>query len=150
MSSAIDLVDLVPVPRAVDGPKRCGVVIDENTTVWAAPGTEGTERWLRATLGAAFGVPLRPGPQGVRDSVQLCLDDTMEPEAYKLSVLATWGIEIRGGSPAGVFWGAQTLRQLLGRHAFRRTPVRPGIMYGVPHQIIEDAPASAGAVSCST
>lgn len=140
MSSAIDLVDLVPVPRAVDGPKRCGVFVDEHTTVWAAPGTEGTERWLRATLGAAFGVPLRPGPRDVRDSLRLSLDDTMEPEAYRLSVLATWGIEIRGGSPAGVFWGAQTLRQLLGRHAFRRAPVRPGISYGVPHQIIEDAP----------
>ncbi|WP_020132416.1 beta-N-acetylhexosaminidase [Streptomyces sp. 303MFCol5.2] len=140
MSSAIDLVDLVPVPRSVDGPKRCGVVVDEHTTVWAEPGTEGTERWLRATLGAAFGVPLRPGPRDARDSLRLCLDDTMEPEAYKLSVLATWGIEIRGGSPAGVFWGAQTLRQLLGRHAFRRAPVRPGISYGVPHQIIEDAP----------
>ncbi|WP_327315410.1 beta-N-acetylhexosaminidase [Streptomyces sp. NBC_01235] len=136
----IDLIDLVPAPRAVNGPKRCGVVIDEDTTVWAGPGTEGTERWLRATLGAAFGVPLRPGPQDARDSVRLCLDDTLEPEAYKLSVLAYWGIEIRGGGPAGVFWGAQTLRQLLGRHAFRRAPVRPGIMYGIPHQIIEDAP----------
>ncbi|OQR59617.1 beta-N-acetylhexosaminidase [Streptomyces maremycinicus] len=135
-----DLVGLVPAPRAVDGSRHGGVDLDENTTLWAVPGTEGTERWLRATLGAAFGLPLRPGPRDVRDCVRLCLDDTMEPEAYRLSVLATSGIEIRGGSPAGVFWGAQTLRQLLGPHAFRRAPVRPGAGIGVPHRIIEDAP----------
>ena len=119
---------------------RCGVVFDEGTTVWAAPGTEGTERWLRATLGAALGLPLRPGPQDARDSVRLLLDDSLEPEAYRLSAVSTWGVEIRGGGPAGVFWGAQTLRQLLGPEAFRRAPVRPGIRYGIPHQIIEDSP----------
>ncbi|MFK0155418.1 beta-N-acetylhexosaminidase [Streptomyces sp. NPDC090499] len=132
--------DLIPAPRAVEGPMRCGVLFDEGTTLWAAPGTEGTERWLRATLGAALGLPLRPGPQDARDSVRLLLDDSLEPEAYRLSAVATWGVEIRGGGPAGVFWGAQTLRQLLGPEAFRRAPVRPGIRYGVPHQIIEDAP----------
>lgn len=129
---------------------RCGVVFDDDTALWAGPGTEATERWLRSTLGAALGLPLRPGSEGARDSVQLLLDETLEPEAYRLGVVANRGVEIRGGSAAGVFWGAQTLRQLLGRHAFRRAPVRPGIRYGIPHQIIEDAPASAGGASCST
>ncbi|MFG3017037.1 beta-N-acetylhexosaminidase [Streptomyces sp. NPDC048254] len=133
-------VDLIPAPRAIEGPMRCGVLFDEDTTLWAAPGTEGTERWLRSTLGAALGLPLRPGTEDARDCVRLCLDDSLEPEAYRLSVIATWGVEIRGGGPAGVFWGAQTLRQLLGPEAFRRAPVRPGIRYGIPHQIIEDAP----------
>ncbi|MEH0544672.1 beta-N-acetylhexosaminidase [Streptomyces sp. B21-105] len=133
-------MDLVPAPRTVEGPMRCGVVFDEDTTLWAAPGTQTTELWLRATLGAALGLTLRPGPPDARGGVRLCLDDTLEPEAYRLSVVATRGVEIRGGGPAGVFWGAQTLRQLLGPEAFRRAPVRPGIRYGVPHQIVEDAP----------
>lgn len=128
---------------------RCGVELDAETTLWAAPGTDATERWLRATLGAALGLPLPPGPQDARNAVRLLLDDTLEPEAYKLSVVVNWGIEIRGGSAAGVFWGAQTLRQLLGPDAFRRAPVRPGRTYGIAHQIIEDAPDSRGAASCS-
>ncbi|MFF4724391.1 beta-N-acetylhexosaminidase [Streptomyces mirabilis] len=132
--------DVIPAPRAVEGPMRCGVELDAGTTLWAAPGTDATERWLRATLGAALGLPLRPGPQDARNAVRLLLDDTLEPEAYKLGVVVDWGIEIRGGGAAGVFWGAQTLRQLLGPDAFRRAPVRPGRTYGIAHQIIEDAP----------
>ncbi|MFE4623850.1 beta-N-acetylhexosaminidase [Streptomyces mirabilis] len=132
--------DVIPAPRAVEGPMRCGVELDAETTLWAAPGTDTTERWLRATLGAALGLPLRPGPQDARNAVRLLLDDTLEPEAYKLGVVVNWGIEIRGGGAAGVFWGAQTLRQLLGPDAFRRALVRPGRTYGIAHQIIEDAP----------
>ncbi|MFD9005165.1 beta-N-acetylhexosaminidase [Streptomyces sp. NPDC059582] len=132
--------DLIPAPRTMAGPMSCGVALDEDTTVWAAPGTGGTERWLRGTLGPALGLSLPPGPEDAPGSLRLRLDDTLEPEAYKLAVNATWGIEIRGGSAAGVFWGAQTLRQLLGPDAFRRAPVRPGVTYGIPHQTIEDGP----------
>ncbi|MER6030601.1 beta-N-acetylhexosaminidase [Streptomyces sp. NPDC001851] len=134
------MTDVIPAPRAIEGPMRCGVLLDDDTTLWAAPGTETTERWLRTTLGAALGLPLRPGPEDARGGVRLLLDDSLEAEAYRLGVAAGRGVEIRGGDPAGVFWGAQTLRQLLGPEAFRRAPVRPGRTAGIPHQTIEDAP----------
>jgi hexosaminidase len=132
--------DLIPAPRALDGPLRCGFVFDERTTLWAGPGTGTTERWLRSVLGPALDLALPPGPEDSPQAVRLRVDDTLEPEAYRLAVSATWGVEIRGGDPAGVFWGAQTLRQLLGPEAFRRAPVRPGTRYGIPHQTVEDAP----------
>jgi len=132
--------ELIPAPTAVQGAGRCGFLFEADTALWGEPGTEGTQRWLRATLGAALGLPLPPGEEGARNTVALRLDGTLPPEAYRLEVVATWGVVITGGSPAGVFWGAQTLRQLLGPVAFRRAPVRPDMTYGVPHQTIDDAP----------
>jgi hexosaminidase len=132
--------ELIPAPTAVTDPGRCGFPFETDTGLWGEPGTEGTQRWLRSTLGAALGLLLPPGEEGARNTVALRLDDTLPPEAYRLEVVATWGVVITGGSPAGVFWGAQTLRQLLGPAAFRRAPVRPDMTYGVPHQTIHDAP----------
>ncbi|MFJ8142048.1 beta-N-acetylhexosaminidase [Streptomyces sp. NPDC096013] len=132
--------ELIPAPTAVEGPTRPGFAFEADTALWGEPGTEGTQRWLRTTLGAALGLPLPPGEEGARNAVALRLDDTLAPEAYRLEVTATWGVVITGGGPAGVFWGAQTLRQLLGPAAFRRAPVRPGTTYGVPAQAIDDAP----------
>lgn len=133
-------MDLIPAPSAIEGPTRCGVLLDSRTALWAAPGTGTTERWLRSTLGGALGLPLPPGEEEGTNTVRLRLDDALEPEAYQLSVVTNWGIEIRGGSAAGVFWGAQTLRQLIGADAFRRAPIRPDVQYGIAHQTIRDAP----------
>jgi hexosaminidase len=137
----MDMMDkgLIPAPLAVEGAARGRFALDADTALWAAPGTETTERWLRSTLGTALGLPLRPGPQDAPGAVRLLLDDTLEPEAYRLGV-GDGGVEIRGGEAAGVFWGAQTLRQLLGPDAFRRAPIRPRATYGIEHQVIEDAP----------
>ncbi|MFJ4517116.1 beta-N-acetylhexosaminidase [Streptomyces sp. NPDC088817] len=134
------MTDVIPAPRAAAGSPDRAVPLDRSTTLWAAEGTGGTERWLRGTLGAALGLPLAPGAEDDPDSVRLRLDDTLEPEAYRLAAEPGQGVEIRGGSPAGVFWGAQTLRQLLGPHAFRRAPVRPDAAHAVPAGVIEDAP----------
>ncbi|NUK06008.1 beta-N-acetylhexosaminidase [Streptomyces lunaelactis] len=140
MTSTGTSMDLIPAPRAVDGPSRCGFLPDRGTTLYAGPGTESTERWLRSTLGAALGLPLAPGEERAENSLTLLIDNTLEPEAYRLGVVQSRGVEIRGGSGAGVFWGAQTLRQLLGAEAFRSAPVSPERTHGIPHQVIEDAP----------
>lgn len=140
MTDVTSETELIPAPTAVTDPGRCGFPFETDTALWGEPGTEGTRRWLRSTLGAALGLPLPPGEEGARNTVALRLDAGLPPEAYRLEVVATWGVVITGGSPAGVFWGAQTLRQLLGPAAFRRAPVHPDMTYGVPHQTIHDAP----------
>ena len=68
-------MQLIPAPRAVEGPMRRGVVLDADTTLWAAPGTGTTERWLRFVLGPALGLPFPSGPEDGRNSVRLRLDD---------------------------------------------------------------------------
>ncbi|CAL9514321.1 Beta-hexosaminidase [Streptomyces sp. enrichment culture] len=144
---------LVPAPRAVEErPGEQGFLLTGDTTVCAAPGTGTTERWLRAVLGPALGLPLHPVPHGTRGThdgrdargahgtLRLRLDTALAPEEYRLTVDTGAGADIAGGSAAGVFWGAQTLRQLLGPDAFRRAPVRPGARYAIGPRVVEDRP----------
>ncbi|MFF5333930.1 beta-N-acetylhexosaminidase [Streptomyces sp. NPDC013181] len=133
-------MELIPAPLRADDRGRGGFVLDPSTTIAAAPGTGTTERWLRATLGAAFGLPLAPGPEDAPRAIVLRLDDSLAPEGYRLTTRPDEGVVLTGGSPAGVFWGAQTLRQLLGPEAFRRAPVGDAASHGFGATDIEDAP----------
>ncbi|MFJ6987648.1 MULTISPECIES: beta-N-acetylhexosaminidase [unclassified Streptomyces] len=143
--------DIVPAPRSVREPSgRPGFALGADTALSAGPGTGTAERWLRATLGAAYGLSLPPVAAGAAGgpgasapeggAVRLAVDGSLGAEAYRLDVSAGGGVQIRGGDAAGVFWGAQTLRQLLGPDAFRRAPVRPGAAPVVPAGSVEDAP----------
>ncbi|MFD9289911.1 beta-N-acetylhexosaminidase [Streptomyces sp. NPDC060030] len=134
---------LIPAPLRTGDEGRRGFPLDAATTITAGPGTEGTERWLRSTLGAAFGLPLAPGTAGAEEAantVELRVDPALEPEGYRLAVVPVRGALIAGGSAAGVFWGAQTLRQLLGPQAFRRAPAGPAVRPVIPATEIEDGP----------
>ncbi|MFF4246703.1 beta-N-acetylhexosaminidase [Streptomyces sp. NPDC001822] len=135
--------NLIPAPVRTRGGDSGAFVLDGATTLTAGPGTENTERWLRGTLGAAFGLPLAPAAKGAPSSVntvELQVDPALGPEDYRLGVDAVRGVRITGGGAAGVFWGAQTLRQLLGPEAFRRAPVSPGAARRIPLTEIEDGP----------
>ncbi|MEI5103248.1 beta-N-acetylhexosaminidase [Streptomyces sp. PmtG] len=130
---------LIPAPTRAEGTQGDVLPVDASTTLWAGPGAESTERWLRATLGGAFQLPFAPGPEAAPGGIALRVDESLAPEAYRLTVTGE-GAEIRGGSPAGVFWGAQTLRQLLGPEAFRRAPVAGDAALTLPGGVVEDAP----------
>jgi hexosaminidase len=135
---------LIPAPATCrDIDSAGGFVIDGTTVIDAGPGTEATARWLRGVLGAATGLALPPGAGDDGETVRLRVQPEdaghLGPEGYKLYVNGD-DITIHGGGPAGVFWGAQTLRQLLGPDAFRRAPVAPGRQWLVPGTFVEDAP----------
>lgn len=133
-------MELIPAPVSVGDQGRCGFLMDRATTITGQDGTESTERWLRSTLGAAFGLSLPPGAEGKDNTILLRIDPALEPEGYRLSTGTGQSVVITGGSPAGVFWGAQTLRQLLGPEAFRRAPVSDDVPARVPFADIEDRP----------
>ncbi|MBU7598707.1 beta-N-acetylhexosaminidase [Streptomyces sp. P38-E01] len=127
---------LIPAPVAVR-PAEGALRLDADTALAAAAGTEGVARWLRTTLGAATGWPLLPdGPGPV---VRLELDSQLAAEAHRLTVDES-GVRLVGGSAAGVFWAAQTLRQLLGPVAHRRAPLPGAQTDPLPHGSIEDEP----------
>ncbi|MFV0135721.1 beta-N-acetylhexosaminidase [Streptomyces sp. HMX87] len=130
-------MDVIPRPAQLTAHKGGFFELGPDTALVAGAGTERTERWLRGTLGAATGLPLAPGARD-GDAVRLSLDGDLEAEGYRLTVEAT-GVHLTGGGPAGLFWGAQTLRQLLGPDAFRRAPL-PGRRWRLPLVRVRDAP----------
>ncbi|MBD0708126.1 MULTISPECIES: beta-N-acetylhexosaminidase [unclassified Streptomyces] len=135
--------DLIPAPLSAEAPAGTRhVPFDERTVLDAGPGTEDTARWLRATLGPTTGLSLSDGtgPTAVRLRISEDVHRTHGPEGYRLT---TGGPDatalVEGGGPAGVFWGAQTLRQLLGPDAFRAAPM-PGRNWTLPALSVADRP----------
>jgi len=101
------------------------------------PELAGEAAWLRGAIGPATGVFPGEGP-----GIALVVDaDALPAEGYRLTVAST-GVEVRGGSAAGVFAGLQTLRQLLPADALRRGRVGEG-PWTIPACVIEDAPVYA-------
>ena len=130
--------------------------LGDATTIDAGAGTEGVARWLRSTVGAATGLGLLHAGTGVdlRDGAtpyRLRIDPALGPEGYRTDRRPAERRGSTAAAPAGVFWGAQTLRQLLGPDAFRRAPLGPGAQLDAfPLPPSRTPPASPGAASCST
>ena len=135
------MTELIPAPRGVVAGSG-EVRLTERSRLHAGHGTEGVGRWLRTVLSQATGLPLPEGrtpDETDGDGIGLRLGRGLGPEEYRL-VSDRGGVLVEGGSAAGVFWGAQTLRQLLGPDAFRRAPVRRDGGWAVPHVTVEDGP----------
>ncbi|MEU2716780.1 beta-N-acetylhexosaminidase [Streptomyces sp. NPDC007205] len=139
-------VALIPAPSRVSASLPgggTGYVIDADTEIDATGGTERVARWLRTAVGAATGLPLAPH----RDSGSRILlrirpslaDELGSPEAYQLCADG-YLVCIDGASETGLFWGAQTFRQLLGPEAFRRAPVTGRTEWEIPAVTVRDAP----------
>jgi hexosaminidase len=101
---------------------------------------------LAAELEAATGWRVHRGATGaehghgqVRLAVQPGRLGELKPEGYRLSVSGT-GIDIVAPSPAGVFYGTRTLRQLLPAELLRAAPVRVYDAVHLDGVEIEDEP----------
>ncbi|WP_432072875.1 beta-N-acetylhexosaminidase [Streptomyces wuyuanensis] len=139
-------LELIPAPVRVSASLPgggTGYVIDAETGIEAHPGTERVARWLRSTLGAATGYPFPPhtdsGNRVLLRIVPSLAGELGSPEAYRFTADGLV-VAIDGASEAGVFWGAQTLRQLLGPDAFRRAPAAGRREWKVPAVTVRDAP----------
>jgi len=89
---------------------------------------------LRRELGPT-GLPLLTGGG---TGIELAVDPSLGREAYRLTAGAG-GVRIAGGDRAGVFYGIQTLKQLLPPAVYRR--VAPaGTTWAVAGVEVEDAP----------
>ncbi|MET9776959.1 beta-N-acetylhexosaminidase [Streptomyces sp. NPDC006367] len=127
---------IVPRPRLIRTAEGT-FVLDASTTLASDPQLDGAARWLRGALGPATGCHLPTARTG-EAGIALVLDGGLGAEDYRLTVTPTT-VTVEAGGPAGAFYGAQTLRQLLPAPAFRAGGVTRG-PWRIPAVTVEDGP----------
>ncbi|MFZ4506543.1 MAG: beta-N-acetylhexosaminidase [Fimbriimonas sp.] len=116
-------------------------VLNAQTKIVASASLRPSAHLLQSFLKPASGFPLSVASSGKNNSIILTLNpDAMElgDEGYRLSANSD-RVEIIAKKPAGVFYGIQTLRQLLPPQAFS-TKRASGVDWALPSVEIEDTP----------
>lgn len=138
-------VTILPEPRSVRGGE--GVFELRPDTVVVAPNDlKAKAEQLRGYLCPATGFDLpimgrRPRGKGAIVLAKDAKLANLGQEGYRLVVSQT-GVEIRSAGEAGVFYGIQSLRQLLPADVFRQAPIS-GVRWTIPAVTIEDQPRFA-------
>jgi hexosaminidase len=136
---------ILVIPQPVSVKAGSGeFVFSARTQIIAPASAQQLAEQLRGNLQPAMGFPLtivRPSGTPRAGGITLSVERSLRrlgPEGYRLQI-ARSGIRIRASAPAGLFYGIQTLRQLLPADVFRRSRV-DGVRWSVPAATIEDTP----------
>jgi len=135
---AAPAIALVPMPtKMVAGAGEFHITRD--TVIVASPGAEGSVARLREYLAPATGFrfPASRSTRGNSIRINLMPNAGFPREGYRLRVDSS-GVDIRAGDAAGLFYGVQTLRQLLPADVYAAT--RRDVAWKVPYVQIEDEP----------
>ena len=136
--------NLIPQPQSVR--EGTGDYTFRNFVVAYEPGnTELAEiaDLLRQKVSPATGLPFQTTTDPKKGNIEfdLTADTTLGSEGYRLSI-TTQGAKITAATPAGIFYGTQTLLQLL--PAQIKSPTRvEGVAWKVPAIEIQDKPRFA-------
>ena len=136
------VVSIVPLPESLTvGTGR--FTLAASTAVWADAATAGIARRFAAAVAPATGLNLavRVGGAPTGRAIVLRRDARLTrlgAEGYELTVTPRQ-VTIRAREPAGVFYGLQTIRQLLPPEIFREARV-DSVTWGIPAVRIVDRP----------
>jgi hexosaminidase len=105
-------------------------------------GGGGAAAWLRGALAPATGFPLAASGSVARTTNVITFRSAavgLGAEEYRLTV-SPLSVAIEAGGPAGAFYGAQTLRALLGPAAYRTARIGAASPWRIPALTIADRP----------
>jgi hexosaminidase len=143
---ALSAQDIIPLPQKIQ--KAEGIyefdpfILESSAAISASQDTQLLAEQLRSYLRPATGFLLPVTSDN--GAIRLVLDSSLRHlgnEGYTIKSNSA-GIEIRAYREAGIFYGIQTLRQLLPPEIFRSSKVA-GVKWSVPHVTIEDVPRFA-------
>lgn len=140
---------IIPLPVSIDETGATftltgdtAIAVDADNDELAAIGANLAD-WLGAATGRA--VPVVPAAAAPAGSIALTLagaDAALGGEGYQLTVTPN-GVTIAAGQPAGVFYGVQTLRQLLPAALESGVAQPAGAQWTIPTVVIRDGPRFA-------
>ncbi|GAA4623267.1 beta-N-acetylhexosaminidase [Actinoallomurus vinaceus] len=140
-SPAVAAPHVVPAPASLRTLPGVSFTLTRRTRILVRPGADHAGTYLAGILRRSTGYPVPISRTGATTgSIALSVTGGGGGEAYRLSVRRD-SVRLSSGTPAGLFRGVQTLRQLL-PPAVESTTVRPG-PWGAPGVEIEDAPRFA-------
>jgi len=133
---------IIPQPITVEL-RNDQFVIDAQTRIVAEGPARAEARKLIDYLAPAMGYRLERADAAttenvIRLQIQATLQDTLGPEGYRLDIRPD-RIDLRAAAPAGLFYGIQTLRQLLDLAIFSNQTVE-GVRWTMPCVQITDYP----------
>ncbi len=131
---------IIPLPRSIEQ-QQGTFKITSTTPIIYGKGLKAQADILRDRFWEAAGMDLEVSEGKKSNGILLQTDPSkvMEEEGYVLSVTPK-GITITGHDAGGVFYGLQTLMQLMPAEVYSKTP-RRNINWSVPAITVGDAPA---------
>jgi hexosaminidase len=128
---------LIPQPRSLVRAEG-GFTLPATVRIGAAGGLDNEAKYLGQRLKSGLGYQVARADAG---EIRLSLSTDLKPESYRLHV-SRQGVKIEGGDAAGVFYGVQTLLQLLPAQVYGDSG-KALVRTEIPSVDIEDSPDRA-------
>jgi len=135
---------LIPLPRKMES-HQGAFKLQPRTSVFADPASQGTGQYLaeqlRKSTGYRLAIVSSKLPREAFGAISLTTagaNAALGPEGYELDVMPT-GISVRASGQAGLFYGVQTLLQLLPAQVYAAKPAS-GQAWTIPCVQITDQP----------